>query len=487
MKNSSRALLAVLLLAGFPVLMLVVAGLLIWLEIAAFQHSPFSAERLGIFVVPVLYVLFSALLTFERTRDDDVGVPVTPEEQPELWATVRELASEVGTRAPDEIYLIPQANAAVYEDTHWLGLRVRRRQMLIGAQLLAGTRVSQLRAILGHELGHFSNRHTRFASATYRGRQTIGRVLNGLHRSAWLLRPVFSAYAAMYFRVSMRVNRERELAADIDSSRVAGTAAATTALREAEVLDTAWWLFLNEYASIAWAAGYLPERMTEGYQLLLADGKRTEEFASLRENPPSEPESKYDSHPTTSERIALLEAAPAIPVPPGGERPATDLLRNAMTLLDAVLATGFAEEASSKKKLDWASLIDVGMRNLNQVEALRILRSRSLDDLLDLLDAGRLEDIADPTAPPEAKARAKRELYRPQVHSRLSIVLHTELAKAGAAHWELSWSGPAKLVLAEPYATELDPALDAAIDGDTAPLRALLTPANSGEETPCCD
>lgn len=154
-----------------------------------------------------------------------------------------------------------------------------------------------------------------------------------------------------------------------------------------------------------------------------------------------------------------------------------DLLRNGPELLDAVLVTGFTEGVSSKKKLDWASLVDIGVRDSNQAEALRILRSRRLDDLLDLLDAGRLEELAEPTAPPEA--RAKRELYRAQVHLRLSIVLHAMLAKAGAAHWELSWSGPAKLVLAEPYATELDPAVGAAIDGDTAPLRALLAPVRS--------
>ncbi|MGW7530940.1 M48 family metallopeptidase [Amycolatopsis sp. NPDC054798] len=478
MKNSSRALLAVLLLAGFPVLVLAVAGALVWLEIAVFQHNPINAGRLAIFIGPVLFVLITTLLTFERTRSGGVpGVPVTAGEQPELWAAVRELAQEVGTRPPDEIYLVPEVNAAVHEETHWAGLRVRRRRMFIGAQLFAGLRTGQLRAILGHELGHYSNRHTRFAGATYRGRQTIERVVGGLYRSGWsaqLVRPIFSTYALLYFRVSARVGQAQELAADTASARVAGTAAATSALREVEVLDRTWEFFLDHYATIAWSAGYLPERMAEGYQSLLADEKRVEQMASLRENPPSPPSTKYDSHPPTSERIALLEAAPGIPVPPGGERPATDLLRNGTELLEAVLATGFTDGAASKKKLGWASLVDVGMRNENQVEALRIRRSRSLDELLDLLDTGRLEDLADPTAPPEAGARAKRELYRPQVHKRLSIVLHAELAKADAAHWELSWSGPAKLVLAEPYATELDPAVEAAIDGDAAPLRALL-------------
>ncbi len=481
MRYSLRATLAVLLLAGFPVLMLAVAGALIWLEVEAFHGHPFTAIRLGFLAVPVLYVLVTALLTFERSHDDVDGVLVTPGEQPELWAAVRELAQEVGTRPPDEIYLVPQVNAAVNEETHWAGLRVRRRRMFIGAQLFAGMRVSQLRAILGHELGHYSNRHTRFAGATYRGRQTIGRVVNGLSSagSGRLVRPIFTAYAAVYFQVSARVSQQQELAADTDSARVAGSAAAASALREVEVLDAAWWVFLNDYATVAWSSGYLPARMTEGYQLLLSDEQRAEEMASLRENPPSRPASKYDSHPPMAERIALLEAAPAVPVPPGGERPAMDLLRNGPELLDAVLVTGFTEGVSSKKKLDWASLVDIGVRDSNQAEALRILRSRRLDDLLDLLDAGRLEELADPTAPPEARARPERELYRAQVHLRLSIVLHAMLAKAGAAHWELSWSGPAKLVLAEPYATELDPAVDAAIDGDTAPLRALLVPVRS--------
>ncbi|GAA1019788.1 MULTISPECIES: M48 family metalloprotease [Amycolatopsis] len=483
MKNSPRALLAVLLLAGFPVLVLAVAGSLIWLEIAAFRHSPFTAERLAFLVGPVLYVLFAALVTYERSRDDVDGVPVTPEEQPQLWAAVRELAREVGTRPPDEIYLLPQVNAGVTEETHWAGLRVRRRRMFIGAQLFAGLRISQLRAILGHELGHYSNRHTRFAGATYRGRQTIGRVVNGLRSSGSgrLLRPVFTAYAAVYYRVSARVSQEQELAADIASARAAGTTAATTALRETEVLDAAWWVFLENYATVAWSSGYLPKQLAGGYQLLLADETRAEEMASLRENPPSRPASKYDSHPPISERIALLEAAPAIPVPPGGERPATDLLRNGSELLEAVLATGFTEDAASKKKLDWASLVDIGMRDSTQAEALRIRRSRSVDELLDLLDAGRIEDLADPENPAPAGAglRAKREFYRHSVHNRLSIVVHARLAKADAAHWELSWSGPAKLVLAEPYATELDPAVGAAIDGDTAALRALLAPVHS--------
>ncbi|MEV6896249.1 M48 family metalloprotease [Amycolatopsis sp. NPDC051372] len=483
MKNSSRALLAVILLAGFPVLVLAIIAALVALEIYAFQDRPAIGLRLAIIVVPVVYVLLQALFTIERSGDDEVsGLPVTPEAQPELWALVHELADAVGTRPPDEIYLVPQVNASVEEQTRWLGLRVKRRRLFIGAQLFAGLRTDQFRSVLGHELAHYSNRDTRFAGTTYRGRQAIGRVVNGLNGSTWfghMLRKLFHAYAKLYFAVSMRVSRDRELAADAAAARVAGTAAASSALREVEALDVVWRFFLNTYATMGWKAGYLPARLAEGYLHLLADGGRAEEIDKVRRNPPKHKTSPYDSHPPTLERIALLEAAPVVPVAEGGERPATEILREAAKTLDATLLTGLSTEARRKKPTDWPTLVDAATRHQFSENATKILRGRSPHDLLDALDAGRLDDVADPglKVPTGAGARARRELLGQSVRERLSTVVVSELATAGLAHWTLSWSGPAELALDEAYDKALDPALDAAVTGDTAGLRALLPAA----------
>src|SRR5437763_15391822 len=169
-KTSLRAFVAVVLLAGFPVLVLLVIAGLALLEFFVAQHAIFLAAKLLIVAVPIAFVLFKALLAVERTTDEDEdGVALTPEAQPALWALVRELAADVGTRPPDESTLIPVVNAMGMEKTRWLGLSVVRRRMYIGAQLFAGLRRDQLSALLVPELAHYSNPATRLTGLTYRG------------------------------------------------------------------------------------------------------------------------------------------------------------------------------------------------------------------------------------------------------------------------------------------------------------------------------
>lgn len=96
------------------------------------------------------------------------GVTVTVEEQPRLWARVREVAAAAGTKAPDEIWIDDRANAAVMQDTVLLGLVKRTRRLFIGAPLLLALSPAQLDAVLAHEFGHYSNRRRRS-----RGRKSV--------------------------------------------------------------------------------------------------------------------------------------------------------------------------------------------------------------------------------------------------------------------------------------------------------------------------
>src|SRR5262245_32358555 len=101
------------------------------------------------------------------------GVRIEPAQGPQLWATVRELADKVGTRAPDEIQLVAEVNAAVVENARWLGLVGGRRFLLLGTPLVQTFTVDQLRSVLAHELGHYSHSHTRLGPLSYRGRLAL--------------------------------------------------------------------------------------------------------------------------------------------------------------------------------------------------------------------------------------------------------------------------------------------------------------------------
>ncbi|MEV4052628.1 M48 family metalloprotease [Amycolatopsis sp. NPDC049688] len=484
MKTSWRALVAVALLAGFPALVFLVVGGLAVTEYYFFRHhSGILAIKLAIVAVPVSYALLKALFAIERTRGDDLpGVPVTRADEPALWALVEELAAAVGTRPPDTITLISEVNAGVRERTGWLGLRVLRREMFIGAQLLAGLRHDQLCALLGHELGHYSNRDTRLAALTYRGRRSIERALAGLGGDGWfegLVRKLFVLYAKLYFAVSAAVCRRQELAADAAAARVAGTAAMTGVLREVEVLDVAWDFYSDRYVAIGWDAGYLPDRLAGGFAELLADETRAAEFDRLRQHPPAKEESRYATHPPTPDRIAALEALPEVPGRPGGDHPASEVLRDPVPTLEAAMASDLSDKAKLKRRTDWNRLVDLGVRHTVTREAARILGpGGTIAQALDRIDAGRAAELADPERKPPSSAgpRAQREFAAPSVRERLSTVVQSYLAEAEVAHWKLSWSGPPEFVVDEPYAGELTAALDAAAaaDHDTAPLRRLL-------------
>ncbi|MEV8608540.1 M48 family metallopeptidase [Amycolatopsis sp. NPDC051373] len=477
MKNSFRAPAAVTLLAGFPVLVLALVAAIVVVEVFAFRNRLSHGLEFAVFAAPATYVLLRALLTFDRAGEAP-GLLVTAETQPELRALVRELAETVGTAPPDEVRIMNRVNAAVHERTRWFGLRVTERTLFIGAPLFAGLGVAELRAVLGHEFAHYSSSDTRFAGATYRGRVAILRVLSGLDGASWfsrLLRPLFQVYGWVYFAVSGRVSRDQELAADVAAARVAGTAAATAALREIEALDAVWRVSTRQYLVMGWNAGYLPDRPAEGYRLLLTDETRAQEPARPRQNPPEA--SPLDNHPRTDERIRVLEAAGVNPMPEVEDRPASELLRDAEEILDAAWFAELSDEGRAKQRTGWETLADVSSRHEFGELAAQVLRGRSVGDLLDALDAGRPADVVDPDLPipAEADQRTRRELVSESARIRLSFVALSQAAGAGGARWTISWSEVTALRLTPRYSGTLFPAIDAAVAGDTAALRALLS------------
>lgn len=162
MRVSLRAAISVALLVGFYVLAFGLIGGLLALETYALIERPFVGLKLALFVVPAVYALAKGLISLERRERDEVpGILVTPEEQPALWDLVRRLAADAGTRPPDEIRILAAVNAGVAEDTRFLGLRVLKRRMFIGAPLLTSLTEKQLIAVLAHELGHYANKDTR--------------------------------------------------------------------------------------------------------------------------------------------------------------------------------------------------------------------------------------------------------------------------------------------------------------------------------------
>jgi Zn-dependent protease with chaperone function len=498
MRSSDRGIAAVALLVGFYLFAFVIIGGLLAVDVLAVVQARVSAARFVVFTIPVVLALGRGVLTATHSPDDPgPGVPVTPAMQPSLWAFVAGLAARVGTRAPDEIRLVLDANAAVGERARMLGLRPGIRRMYLGVPLLATLTEAQLAAVLAHELGHYSHRDTRFAATTYRGREALQRSLHHLNPKRsfqWLVGKFLSRYTRLYLRVSSRVCRRQELAADMIAAQIAGGAALVAVLRETPALGAAWALFMNHYATAGWRAGFLPERVGEGFRAFLAVPQHQTELERIRRDPPGEPDSPYDSHPPVAERVAAIERADSTSWPTPAGRPATALVHDPDTAFEMVLRNSIAAPDTGLTRVGWPELMHLAARAAAVESSYPLLDSAArltarggcLGAVLDALDHGQIAGLGAPLTKVAdgASRRVALEMARTAVREKLAALVVVALADAGKARWVFSWTEPATLLIDEPYADGLAADLDAAVAerGSTAGLRALLAAAMADQE-----
>ncbi|WP_329271631.1 M48 family metallopeptidase [Streptomyces sp. NBC_01451] len=542
MGSTLRALRALVLLAGFYLLGVLLLAVLAGTDYLLFAHAPAAvATKLAVVSVLLAIPLVRGLLMLRTPKGEEpAGLPVSEADEPELWRTVRELADQVGTRAPSRILLTGDVNAAVSEDARLLGLLPGRRLLCLGVPLMQGLTEAQLHAVLAHELGHYAGSDTRLAALTLRGRVQLLRTIRNFEERAGstearervrqerknaravargkegreidtggagityrVLARVYTAYAELYLRATLADSRRQEYAADASAARIAGRDATASALREIPVLTGAFGFYARSYATLGTDAGLLPPRgqVFGGFGRMLT--ARQLELAGLRSELPTEPASPYDSHPPVADRVRRIELLPADGRADEAHGAAIAVLadeeRTFAALEDAVLTD---EVRQLRRAADWPELLDGAMAAnlaalntpLHRALALYTKDRPTLPALLTLIDNGQLWQLARRLPLSDeavaAKGRAFREFVRPTLHNSLHSMVMAEFSARSRMRWEFSWEQSAKArLLPPPGSTPEDgaPGLDAAIalavdtaladSPDTAPLRSLLPPA----------
>ncbi len=346
---AARALLALALVAVFYAL--VAAMVLLWCAflVAALwtagepgvQTPPMSVVTACAAFAPIVFGMVWAVIRTARpavSRED--AVPVTRRGAPELWRTVEELALAVGTRPPARIRLTAEVNASVTEDAPLLGLAPGQRVLYLGMPLLACLSPAELRAVLAHELGHFSRRHSRFGSVAHRGaaglvaaRQAIqeASAANHLVRlyAGWPLL-LLGLYTRVFRWLTRPVRRRQELEADREAARVAGPGAMADALRSTAALEAAWQEFLADFlAPMRRATGRIPDDPFRAFAHMVEAPEVREPLAALRARAVERPADPDDAHPalaTRLERLARLPDEPGTPDPSASDPLAPDPL-----------------------------------------------------------------------------------------------------------------------------------------------------------------
>ncbi|MFI5936873.1 M48 family metalloprotease [Actinoplanes sp. NPDC051494] len=289
-----------------------------------------AAVRIGapVCVATVGVMAYATWRALHTRRPEPVGIPVTRQDAPELWALLDGAAAAAGTRAPDRLTIVAEAVAKLIERTRFLGFGGGRRDFYLGLPLLQAWDTEHLRAVAAHEIGHFSPRLGRLAPLAYRGRTTVARVVPRIPRRN-PAGPMLRAYAKLYRRADAPFSRAQELLADRIAAEYSTPAAAAAVLRDLPALDAVHRVFHAEYLGPGWQAGHVPDDIFGGFLRVLA--ARAEEVAVLRAREPAAP-STWDTHPPRQERLAALaaltqptQAAPSQPAPsqPASVQPAS--------------------------------------------------------------------------------------------------------------------------------------------------------------------
>lgn len=308
----------------------------------------------GVFCMGLLIVYFVVKFIFSKSEARDfAGMPeLSRGEQPVLFAMIDEIVEKTGTRRPKKIVVSPQVNASVfYDSSFWSMILPVSKNLHIGLGLMNSVTVSEFKAILAHEFGHFSQRSMKVGSFVYNmnkviydmlydndGYQNAARKIAGIswhfaifvhvglkitEGIQWILRKVYGIMNKSY----MALSREMEFHADQVAARIAGPSA---------IIDSLYRLELSDYAydeTIAFYNRKIAENVkTENIfpdHLEVMKCLAEEAAISFRNELPHVTRddrnrydksrlvltSQYESHPDTADRAAVVMSYNIAPVP----------------------------------------------------------------------------------------------------------------------------------------------------------------------------
>ena len=297
-----------LYLAGILAIFAAELGFLFW---GLWSRRPIIGLVAVFVTVPLIRSTVSSIRAcFFRIRAPE-GMPLSRSEGRALYDFVEEIRRAVDAPPVDSITITGgfQASAAVYSPPWRLG---RRRTLVLGLPVLTTLSKAELRAVVAHELAHFSRAYDPFAAWVYRTRSSWFGLRASLDRR--LATPVYVYWIIQWYvprlnAASAAVARRQELAADRVAAKVGGSRAAADALVVFEsgarfADDTHWPQIQTSHETAAEPPGPYSQMLTWNARIISTDALDAL-FACE-----TEPE---DTHPSLRERFARLEEPVRMP------------------------------------------------------------------------------------------------------------------------------------------------------------------------------
>lgn len=331
-------------------------------------------------IVPALFLaLLLSGLRHLRVSSGGEEVELSRADEPMVFAFVERLAAEAGASRPHRIFVSPEVNASVSPEPSLRNLLwATQKNLTLGIGLVDVLTLDELKAVIAHELGHFTQRSGPLGPWVYRAQRLAlvlvharGRIDGffagiaaidlrvawigwGLQALAWALRSVLGAAHTLVTLAERAMRRQDEFRADRVAVSLTGSESLVRALYRLRAADDAWSEAL-ELAVEAHDAGEPIEDLAALARRVRAETTRILDDPSYAEPParvgPDQPPlfprelaqspRMWRSHPLSAEREAN---AKAVYVPsPLDPRPAWTLFKDPEALCRKVTARLVAE------------------------------------------------------------------------------------------------------------------------------------------------
>jgi len=313
--------------------------------VVSFPRLITLALGIGLASLGVLVLFFLLKFIFKSHKVDRSHlVEIKKTEEPQLFKMIEEIVKEVDTNFPKKVYLSTDVNASVfYDSSFWSMFFPIKKNLQIGLGLVNTVTKSELKAILSHEFGHFSQKTMKVGSYVYNVNQVIFNLLydnenynqlmqNWANASGyfsifvviaikiiegiqWVLRLIYSVVNKNY----MALSREMEFHADEIAAHVTGYEPLKSSLLRLSLADHSFNSVLSFYerkiADNKKSENIFKEHLyVTNYLAQDSDIKIQHNLPQVSENELNKfnksklvIKDQWASHPSTEDRVARLE------------------------------------------------------------------------------------------------------------------------------------------------------------------------------------
>ncbi len=302
---------------------------------------------LGVWCLAGMFGLYLIKPLFSFTKNEKPErVEITQEDCPELFSVINDLADSVECKRPKHVYLTTDVNACVFYDTSfWSIFFPVRKNIEIGLGLFEGTSVEEVKSVLAHEFGHFSQKSMKVGSTVYVTNSVLynliyeedwwDRLLDKWQRSdtsifRWfghITRALTNGIKKLNFRMYrfvqkayLKLSRQMEFDADNISCSTVGKEAFISAMCKIDVLsdeDSAYRDYVNALLRENRIIGnyFTGRRVADGLNpdnclpTLKYDVPMTMPYNNVKAPSRIEVKNVWASHPSLKERLANAAAS----------------------------------------------------------------------------------------------------------------------------------------------------------------------------------